>query len=35
MASHTWAKADLTFPPHMPGQAAQLNAHGTGMETRL
>lgn len=34
-ALHTWAKADLTFPSHIPGQAAQLNAHSTSKETLL
>lgn len=24
MALHMWVKADLTFPSHIPGQAAQL-----------
>lgn len=33
VALHTWAKADPTFPSHMPGQAAQLNADSTNMET--
>lgn len=27
MVLHTWAKPDLIFPSHTPGQAAQLNAH--------
>lgn len=31
----TQAKADLTFPSHIPGQAAQLKAHSTSKETLL
>lgn len=31
----TEAKADLTFPSHIPGQAAQLKAHSTSKETLL